>query len=99
MFREASMQQLAVLSMVDRCALGSREMARYTQQQGQRTTTLLSLFLSSRYAHYAHNLLAQVRLDEEELTQWSTVMLPYLNIIGKIMYPFIKKIFVFAYLN
>ncbi|KAF4524935.1 hypothetical protein B566_EDAN013898 [Ephemera danica] len=82
---EASMQQLAVLSMVDRCTLGTREMARYAQQQSQRTVTLLSLFLSSRYSQYAHNLLAQMRLDEDDISQWHTTMLPYLTIIGKLL--------------
>lgn len=80
------MQQLSVLCMTDGTEMGDSVRLDF---HNHRTLTLLSLFLTSKSVRYAHNLMAQRRLDEEALSQWHTALLPYAYTIGKLMYPFV----------
>lgn len=81
---DASMQQLNILSMRDK-ADGAD--AAHLALRGQRAHTLLSLFLTSKSAKSAHNMMATQSTELDLLSQWHTSLLPFMTIVGKLMWP------------
>ncbi|CAB3374149.1 Hypothetical predicted protein [Cloeon dipterum] len=81
---DASIQQLNILSMRDKVEGAD---AVHLALRGNKAHTLLSLFLSSKSARYAQNLMAQQGTEIDLLSQWHTSMLPYMTIVGKLLWP------------